>query len=98
MANDTWITREGKSIKIKEMASSHLLSAIHWIERNRFTQSLEVYGQAKSDGLDWSDALEYYMQWPDAYESMIAEAQRRNLLFRFVSIGSTNSKNCCYLK
>lgn len=84
ISKDVWITREGKQMEIKEMASSHLLSTIHFIERSRFSQSMEVYQQAQQDGSDWSDALNYYMNWPIQYEALIAEAQRRNLIFRNV--------------
>lgn len=79
-----WITREGKEMEIKDMASSHLLSAIHMIERNRFTQGMEIYLQGNQDKLDWSDAMAYYLQWPIQYDVMIAEAQRRGLLNRGV--------------
>lgn len=78
IAKDIWITREGHQIKIKEMASSHLLSTIHFIERNRFQNALETYQEGMPD------ATEYYLQWPLQYEELIAEAQRRGLIFRNV--------------
>jgi hypothetical protein len=81
---DVWITREGKEMEIKTMASSHLLSTIHFIERNRFTQGLEIFTQRENDGLNWDDALSYYLQWPIQYDTLIAEAQRRGLITRGV--------------
>lgn len=82
ISKDVWITREGKEMEIKKMASSHLLSTIHFIERNRFMNAAETYGQQQVDGLDWSDAVEYYLQWPIQYETLIAEASRRKLIYR----------------
>lgn len=84
ISKDVWITREGKQMEIKDMASSHLLSTIHFIERNRLMQGLEIYQQRQADNQNWQDAMAYYTQWPIQYEALIAEAQRRGLLFRNV--------------
>lgn len=84
ISTDVWITREGQEIEIKDMASSHLLATIHFIERNRFNQGMEIYSQGKQDGQNWSDAMTYYMQWPIQYNTLIAEAQRRGLITRGV--------------
>lgn len=78
ISKDIWITREGHQIEVTGMASSHLLATIHFIERNRFMNAAETY----SEGM--MDATEYYLQWPIQYECMIAEAQRRGLIFRNV--------------
>lgn len=80
IAKDIWITREGKQLEIRTMASSHLLSTIHFIERNRFMNAAEIYGDGILDDTD-KDALNYYLQWPIQYESLIKEAQRRNLIY-----------------
>lgn len=85
ISRDVWITREGKQMEIKDMASSHLLATIHFIERNRFMNAAETY----SEGM--KDATEYYLQWPIQYETLIAEAQRRGLIFRNVE-GLVRSK------
>lgn len=92
ISKDVWTTREGQEIEIKMMSSSHLLATIHFIERNRFMNAAEVYSQQKMDGMDWKDAIEYYMQWPAQYESLVAEAQRRNLIYRAVN-GTVKVKN-----
>jgi hypothetical protein len=84
ISKDVWITREGEQIEVRKMASSHLLSTIHFIERGRFQQGLEIFTQSQEDGSDWTDAMKYYLQWPIQYEALIAEAQRRNLLSRNV--------------
>jgi hypothetical protein len=73
---NVWITRTGDAVEIKQMASSHLLSTIHFIEKNRFLNALETFEEGMMD------ATEYYLRWPPQYEVMIAEAQRRNLIFR----------------
>lgn len=81
---EIWVTREGDAIRIKNMASSHLLSTIHYIEKHRFMSAVEIFHDQQDKSGDWSDALNYYLQWPPQYETMIVEAQRRNLIFRNV--------------
>lgn len=76
ISRDVWITREGKQMEIKDMASSHLLATIHFIERNRFMNAAETYGEGMMD------ATNYYLQWPIQYETLVKEAQRRGLIFR----------------
>lgn len=76
ISKDVWITREGVQMEVKDMASSHLLATIHFIERNRFMNAAETYIEGMKD------ATEYYLQWPIQYETMITEAQRRGLIFR----------------
>lgn len=80
---DVWITREGQQIEIKSMASSHLLATIHFIERNRFMNAAEVYSEQQL-GDARLDAVEYYLQWPIQYETLVKEAQRRGLIWRNV--------------
>jgi hypothetical protein len=79
---DVWITREGKQMEIKDMASSHLLAAIHFIERNRFTNAAEVYSEESLNHPDKMEMVHYYLEWPIQYDTMIAEAQRRKLIHR----------------
>lgn len=83
ISKDVWITREGQQMEIKSMASSHLLATIHFIERNRFQNGSEVYHETQLDD-DRLAAVNYYLQWPIQYETLIAEAQRRNLIYRQV--------------
>jgi hypothetical protein len=45
ISKDIWITREGHQIEIRHMASHHLLSAIHFIERNRLMNASEVWSE-----------------------------------------------------
>lgn len=82
---DTWVTKEGQYLDIKVMASSHLLATIHYIERNRFTNSVDCamrqfqnVEESEGDSLD----VEYYLQWPVQYEALVVEAQRRSLINR----------------
>lgn len=84
ISKDIWITKEGKQMEIATMASSHLLSAIHFIERNRFMNAAETYGDMNFSQKDRHEMTEYYLQWPVQYEVMIAEAQRRGLITRGV--------------
>lgn len=86
-----WITREGQQMEIKDMASSHLLATIHFIERNRFMNAAEVYNDAQL-GDERLNAVNYYLQWPIQYEVLIEEAQRRHLLYRAVE-GLVKSKH-----
>lgn len=78
---DVWITREGQEIEISHMASSHLLATIHFIERNRFMNAAEVYSEQQL-GDERLNAVEYYLQWPIQYETLVTEAQRRGLIWR----------------
>lgn len=83
ISTDVWITKEGQQIEIKAMSSSHLLSTIHFIERNRCMNALEVWSEHKL-GDDRLAAVNYYLQWPIQYDTLIAEAQRRGLIYRGV--------------
>lgn len=83
---DVWITREGERVEIKKMASRHLLSTIHFIERNRFDNAVECAARESEnpdvEDLSQSAPLQYYLQWPEQYEEMIKEAVRRKLIER----------------
>jgi len=81
IACDVWTTREGQQIEIRHMASSHLLSTIHFIERNRLNNASEVFHD-QNLGDERLNAVNYYLTWPVQYESLIKEAQRRNLIYR----------------
>ena len=81
IARDIWITREGQQIEIGKMASSHLLATIHFIERSRFMNAAEVYSESQL-GDERLNAVNYYLQWPIQYETLVMEAQRRGLIFR----------------
>lgn len=72
-----WHTKEGQFIEISKMASSHLLSAIHMIERNRFQNLASVQATNGDDQM-----VEYYSKWPPAYAEMLEEAERRYLIGR----------------
>jgi hypothetical protein len=78
---DVWITREGQEMEITKMPSSHLLATIHLIERRRFESCFEVYQDSLNNGVT-PGMLDYYSKWPIQYETLIKEAQRRNLIFR----------------
>jgi hypothetical protein len=84
ISKDVWITAEGQQMEIKTMASSHLLAAIHFIERKRFQAAAEVYHERAFDKATRNEMANYYLQWPIQYEVMIAEAQRRGLITRGV--------------
>lgn len=82
-----WVTREGTRIPIPAMATSHLLNAIHMIERSRVQQlisldenmSIEITGLTPAEKLE---ILNYYAQWPDGYEDLLAEAEKRQIIKR----------------
>jgi hypothetical protein len=78
--SEIWTTREGSRIAIRDMASSHLLSTIHYIERNRFMNSVEVQMRDRTAHTD--ELTNLYLQWPPQYDFLIAEAQRRGLIQR----------------
>lgn len=86
ISKDVWITKQGHQIEIKLMASSHLLATIHFIENSRFSRSAEC---ALRGGNEEDIAL--YLEWPIQYESLIAEAVRRGLIYRPVE-GIVKSK------
>jgi|SRR5215203_7168200 len=86
-----WITKEGQQIEIAKMASSHLLSTIHFIERNRFNNVLEVYDNANKLGQDVMDMANYYAKWPIQYEVLVKEAQRRNLIARCEPVNTSKA-------
>lgn len=91
ISKDVWITAEGQQMEIKTMASSHLLAAIHMIERRRYQAAFEVY-QERAFGEDMRrEMTNYYLAWPIQYETMVAEAQRRGLITRGVE-GLVKSK------
>lgn len=84
ISKDVWITKEGQQIEIHKMASSHLLSTIHYIERRRY---ISVTDAAMKEALDPdtdfdSPTIQYYLEWPIQYETLINEAVRRNLIYR----------------
>ena len=85
ISKDVWITREGQQIEIKHMASSHLLATIHFIERSRFMNAAEVYGEMQLGDARLA-AVDYYLQFPIQYETLVEEAIRRHLIYR----GSNN--------
>lgn len=81
ISKDIWITREGEQIEIRHMASSHLLATIHFIERSRFMNAAEVYSEQQL-GSERLNAVNYYLQFPIQYETLVEEAVRRHLLLR----------------
>ena len=93
ISKDIWITREGQQLEVKDMASSHLLSTIHFIERNRFTSAVDVAMRVRDlkEETLYDNPVQYYLQWPIQYEALVAEAQRRGLIYRGVE-GLTKAK------
>jgi hypothetical protein len=75
-----WKTKEGFEIAPKDMATQHLLSTIHMIERNRMTNLIGI-GLMDSADMD-ADIIDYYSTWPEAYEALLDEAERRHLIGR----------------
>lgn len=79
----SWITKEGESIPISGMATHHLLNTIHMIERNRMQSLISIEQHGIFDGpIDAFEVLEYYAKWPNAYEDLLDEAERRHLIKR----------------
>jgi len=78
-----WTTKEGDRIAIKDMASSHLLATIHYIERNRFQNAAESFAGGEMDAARVA-VVNLYLRWPPQYDALVAEAQRRGLIQRGV--------------
>ena len=74
----TWLTKEGIELPIDQMSTNHLLSTIHMIERNRMTNLVHL---GLADNCDQT-ILNYYSRWPDSYEELLNEAERRHLIGR----------------
>ncbi len=72
-----WITRDGESVTIEGMSSSHLLAAIHMIERTRLNAMSEMVNQTIS-----LDNFSYYKEFPESYNELIKEAKKRQLIGR----------------
>jgi hypothetical protein len=78
-----WITKDGTSISIKAMATTHLMNVIHLIERSRMQQLISIEQNAQD--IPTEDALrmlDYYTAWPDKYGDLLAEAEKRKLIRR----------------
>jgi len=71
-----WLTQDGRIVPIQHMASSHLLNTIHMIERNRFQQMVESAMNGSSP-----EIISVYAEWNFAYEEMVLEARKRNLIW-----------------
>lgn len=91
MPDVVWKTAEGQLIPIRNMSSSHLLAAIHLIERNRYQQATDAAMRQKEDPLA-DELVSYYLQWPPQYEAMVKEAARRGLVYRPVEPALTVSR------
>jgi hypothetical protein len=73
----TWTTKEGVELEIEKMATPHLLSTIHMLERNRMNNLLSLVGT------EWTEeTVEYYAQWSPEYFALVEEAQKRLLINR----------------
>lgn len=81
MSEPTWRTRDGAQLPIKLMTTSHLLAAIHFIERKR-AETLTDLGQVDLEVGVTADVIEYYARWPDAYFHLLEEAERRQVIGR----------------
>lgn len=86
--NATWTTREGAVLPIRQMTTRHLLATIHFIERKRMENLLDlgmineaVIVTDGSDGVD-EDVIAYYAAWPESYGALLDEAERRHLIGR----------------
>jgi hypothetical protein len=79
MSKLIWNTREGHPIEIKKMATPHLLATIHMIERNRLNNLLSILGMDNN----WNqEVVDYYAKFPEQYEVLCEEAERRLLIRR----------------
>ena len=74
-----WTTKERQQIPIKKMASSHLLAAIHMIEKKRFERMVDTATRIESEDME---ILEIYAQFPIEYYALLQEAERRGLIMR----------------
>lgn len=83
----SWITKEGTIIPINVMPTSHLLNAIHLIERSRMQQIISIEQNISVNDLTASreevlGMLDYYTKWPEGYENLLTEAEKRKLIKR----------------
>ena len=79
MSDPLWRTREGFELAPRDMSTSHLLAAIHMIERSRMQNliHLGLHDDMSNDAL-----VDYYSKWPEAYDALCSEAERRYLIRR----------------
>ena len=83
----TWMTKEGTRVPISIMPTSHLLNAIHLIERSRMQQlvSIEVNianGLTVISRKEAIELLDFYTAYPPEYPDLLAEAEKRQLIKR----------------
>jgi hypothetical protein len=75
-----WVTKEGFEIEPREMATPHLLNTIHLIERSRMSNLVSL---GMNDLAEVSEGVvEFYARWPEAYDALLDEAERRQLIRR----------------
>jgi hypothetical protein len=84
-----WRTREGVELSPREMATPHLLSTIHMVERSRMQNLMHLGLLSMGEEKVRDSVVAYYGQWPDAYAALLDEAERRGLLGRGTAVGST---------
>lgn len=79
--SNVWRTAEGVDIPVSKMASSHLLAAIHLIERGRYQRVTDAAMRQGEEPLN-DELVGFYLEWPIQYEALIKEAVYRNLIYR----------------
>lgn len=67
----TWTTADGQTIAFQDMAHSHLLNTIAWVER-QFRQLQDTFNES---------ALDIDLLYP-SHAGLVAEARRRRLIPR----------------
>lgn len=78
-----WVTKEGRQIPISSMPSSHLLNTIHFIERSRFQQLADIaIREIPEHPSDQDEMIQFYSDWPEKYQDLLAEAEKRKLIKR----------------
>lgn len=79
-----WVTASGDAIPISGMTTTHLLNAIHVLERGRCAQLVELSNSNGwvLGGADMKRLLRVYASWPVEYDDLLAEAEKRGIIRR----------------
>ena len=90
LTKETWTTKDGIELNVREMSTPHLLATIHLIEKTRMNNILAIaFVESVTNA-----GKEYYSRWPESYPALIAEAERRKLIQRFDNAEKDKDSDC----